>query len=374
MAEPVLTGEITGDGILPVLTEIEGRRTSGVLEFEGPGASGSVALVAGEIAVDQKPMEDGRDPVEVLLELHEGTYRVRQRLPTLPVSKGDDLYRTGSLAVHVPADLMRYCEHAGMTGTLAFENGGRRADVVYEGGELVAIRVEGSGEDDLKEVFGWEEGTFEIRALTEIPEMVPEDVTELPGEPDQAQEGEEPAEPRPRRRDETGQIFLRSVEVALSSIVEEREKRRSPTRASPPLPPKPKARATDSFPGLGSLDEIGVPPPEKKGRRGRTTVRVIYLGARDEADGDEGMRHVRKDITAEVVLAEASPERRAKDGADDDEKRGEDEPRTEEDDGGASKAPEERQTSLLGTFAWVVVVFALMVLALALLAQLPALE
>ena len=362
-----MTGEITSDGVLSLLQEIEQRRTTGVLEFAGPDIEGAVDLVAGQIAVDQKEMPDGRDPVEVLLELREGSYRVRQCLPPLPVSKGDDLSRTGSLAVHVPADLMRYCEHAGMTGTLTFENEGRRAEVVYDGGELVAIRVEGTTEDDLNEVFGWEEGTFEIQALAEAPEPVPEDVVVPAADPAEEVEADEP---RPKRKHDTGQIFLRSVEVALSSIVDEREKRRSPTRTSPPLPPKPEGRAADSYPGLGSLDEMPLPRPERKGRRGRTTVRVIYLGVKDEAGGDEGLRHVRKDITGEVVLAEATPERRARQ----DEEKGGQGP-TETEAGGNGGAPAKiRPTSLLGTFAWVLVVFALMVAALAFLAQLPPME
>ncbi len=350
MRDPVLSGEITTEGMLSVIQEIERLRTTGVLEFEHGDVRGEVQLIAGQIALDQKEMADGADPVEVLLSLREGSYRMYQRLPTLPVSKGDDMSRTGSLAVHVPADLMRYCEHAGMTGTLLFENDGRSAEVVYDAGELVAIRVEGTDEEDLHEVFGWEEGTFRIQALSRRP-PVDEPAEAASAQPEATPEPDPAA---PRRRDETGQMFLRSVEVALTRIVEEREKRRSPTRTSPPLPPPPKARSSDSFPGIEPA-----PEPVASPQRRDPTVRVIYLNVRKDVDAGEGLRHVRKDVAGEVALTDAAPERRR--GAP-----GSDPPPGDPD------AP--AQTTLAGTLGWVLVVFALVVAALGLLAWLPPIE
>jgi hypothetical protein len=376
--EPVLSGEITREGMLEVIQEVERRRTTGVLAFEGDDVSGEVDLVAGQIAIDQKDLSGGRDPVEVLLALRAGSYRVYQRLPPLPVSKGDDFSRTGSLAVHVPADLMNYCEHAGMTGTLRLENSGRRAEAVYHSGDLVAIRVEGTDVQDLHEVFGWEEGTFHIRAFSQLPavdaerpiEALPVDLHEL----DEAVAAEVAAQEAlasspPKRRDETGQQFLRSVEVALTEIVEEREKRRSPTRTSPPLPPKRKARGTDSFPGI-ELPPVSAPPKKRR----EPTVRVIYLSARPSAA--QGVTHVRKDVAGEGVLPEASPERRSGEAARRTAKtgRGEAARRTSIEPDAPSTAAATAETSLAGTLGWVVIVLVLLVAALAVLAWLPPIE
>lgn len=371
MREPVLSGQITNEGVLSVIQEIERRRTTGVLEFEHQEVRGRVDLIAGQIALEQREMPDGRDPVEALLELRSGEYRLFQCLPPLPVSQGDSLTRTGSLSVHVPADLMNYCEHAGMTGTLAFENAGRRAEVVYDSGELVAIRVDGTDEEDLHEVFGWEEGSFQIQAQTIPPPVEPA----APSSPELVEDAvaEEANAAAPKRSDETAQHFLASVEVALTRIVEEREKRRSPTRTSPSRPPAPKARTAEA------------PSEVQTGERKRPpTVRVIYLGARQrEKPSEEGLRHVRQDITAEMALPEASPERKSRGRAAEvqgasatagESTAGDGRPRPGGGGGGSGRGEEAPKPTLAGTLTWVLVVFVLLVAALGMLAQLPAIE
>jgi hypothetical protein len=301
MGEPVLSGDITAEGVLPLLATIEKRRTSGVLRFESSSGSGEVVLVAGQLAEEQPEIGTGDDPVEVLLGLTDGTYIVEQRLPMLPVSKGDDHHREGSLSVHVPADLMNYCERAGLTGILGLERDDRKAEIVYDRGELIAIRVDGSADDDLHDVFSWEDGTFSIGAFSEAP-PIQVDLAEL-----EPFEEDDPSEREPtmklRRRREDGASFLKVVEVALSTILEEREKRRSPTRTSPPLPPPMSTRRPES-----------VPPRADSRPRKDPTVKVIYLGEPDEAAarGDRGIRHVHGRAAGEGTLPDAAPDRRPK--------------------------------------------------------------
>lgn len=310
----MVKGEIGAEtSVLDVLREVEDRRTSGVLKFVDGEASGEVALVAGLPAEDQKKLADGSDPVEKLLALQKGSYEVWQKLPPLPVSHGDDVKRNGSLAVHVPADLMNYCERAGLTGTLFFENAGRKAEAMYDRGELVAIRVDG-GDEALNEVFSWEEGTFQIVAEATAPsvDVILINAEELPyEEPEITIEEQSAAKqlpsdkgPPPRRRrfrtlDETGKQFLNVVEVALSSIVEQREKRRSPSRSSPPLPAAPAARKTES-----------ARPAAKKSER-PPTVRIVYLeGGVPVAAGPSTTRHVSTGRQeTEKITTDARPER-----------------------------------------------------------------
>ncbi|MCB9631382.1 MAG: DUF4388 domain-containing protein [Sandaracinus sp.] len=212
MASPVLAGAIPRAGIVEKLTAIEARCTTGVLRWHGK-TTGEVALVRGQIAADQSEREDGEDPVELLLAERTGTFEVFQILPPLPVSKGKDGMRRGSLEVHVAADLMRYCENAGLTGILAIESDGKRAEIGYDCGELGDIRLDGL--DELHEVFGWEDGSFEIVALTIAPNLaedLEDAITTEMVRPDLVVE-----EPK---ADSTGKLLLRVVEMTLAEMCE----------------------------------------------------------------------------------------------------------------------------------------------------------
>jgi hypothetical protein len=297
------------------------------------------------------------------------------------VSKGDEKRREGSLAVHVPADLMNYCERAGLTGKLVFRREDRSAEAVYDRGELAAIRVDGTDDADLHEVFGWEEGVFEIVAHAATPKL---DVDELVGWEDEVDEDPADREPtiqfqRKRRKQDTAEIFLRSVEVALTSILEEREKRRAPARTSPPLPPPKKAR-TSSAPGLEAVPKIEPP------RRKEPTVRIVFLGAKaPKKDDDTGTRHVKKGAQAERMLPAAARERAQGDTMKDRKKKGgrgssASKHAAAKSSGASKKAPaaevqaKAAPDSTVETLAWVLAFFALVIGALALLARLPPLR
>ncbi|MCS6797962.1 MAG: DUF4388 domain-containing protein [Myxococcota bacterium] len=356
MTEPVLAGSLVPDGAVELLRRIEELRTSGVLRFRTPDVEADLVLVAGQLALDQPALPDGRDPVELFLSAREGRFEVLQKLPVLPVSGGDDSRRTGSLAVHVPADLMTYCERAGLTGTLTLRHGDRFAEAVYDRGELVAMRVDGSEERDLHEVFGWEEGSFEIVATPVRPPVEPAVETEPEGPADR-----EPTRPRIRRADETGRQFLRVVEVALARIHEERERRRSPTRSSPPLPDRPATRPPRA---------LSVPPPPRERRD--NTVRIIYLRPNPSvaaiAASDDATRHVSSGAgLADRDLPEARPERRSH-------AEGPVEFHAPSHHASPAPAHDQPDRSMGTTLGWVLAVLVLLVVGLALLARLPPVE
>lgn len=291
---PILTGDLPEGGAIELLRELELQRITGTLSFESPGGDrGEIALYGGEIAVDQPPREDGRDPVDLFLSTEEARYEVHQRLPPLPVAKGDDYVKTGSLAVHVPADLMNYCEHAGLTGVLELQHEGRRAKATYQAGELLAIELDGHDTDDLHEVFAWQQGSFRIAFDTSAPARM----AEAPA-PEHQPAAESPTR---RRKGEDTRQFLNVVQMALADVMRESERARNPSRASPPLPPAPKARPRPKT----------LPPPPPR-RREEQTVRLIYLsGEPPPLPADRSTRHVRADVTGEIALPDATPERRA---------------------------------------------------------------
>lgn len=287
-----LRGEIARGGVIELLRECEARRLTGALRFWGEGADagieGCVRLFGGEIAVDQSPRDDGQDPVDVLLDLESGRYELEPALPPLPVSRGTDRVRTGSLAVHVPVDLMAYCEQAGLTGVLELTHEGRRAEAFYEGGELLAIELDGRDATDLHEVFAWEQGRFRVTLDLDAPRRAT--VEAPPASGPTKQDDWTPAPPEKR---ESTRQFLRVVEMALVDVIDRSEKARSPTRTSPPLPPPPKKRPRPQ----------SVPPPPARTRPDQT-VRLVYLSAEPspvKRVETESTRHVRTDVSAEVV-------------------------------------------------------------------------
>jgi len=298
--EPTMSGEIPPDGVLDILREIESQRITGRLRFtarseDGSTQTGEVELVAGQIALDQDPLPDGTDPVERLLALRGGHFVVYAHLPALPISQGDDHSRTGSLAVHVPADLMNYCEMSGLTGTLALERGHDKVELVYEHGQLLAIRVDGREDGDLSHAFGWDDGTFRIsvnaKARTLVPDLAArEPTTQFV---------------RPRAAgDDTGRQFLKVLEVALTDIVAKREQARPPTRTSPVGTGAPSVRARPP--------SMAAPPPPRRVRE--PTVRVVYLKPDDPTTAfrppDVRTRHAAAGARREEALPEAAPARR----------------------------------------------------------------
>ena len=324
MNVPFLSGEIPDDGVIALLTQLEATRVSGVLTFKGV-AEGEVLLVRGQLAADQDKRDDARDVVEVLLEARSGRYEVFQKLPSLPVSRGDEVFREGSLEVHVPADLMNYCERAGLTGLLKFESEGRSAEVAYAAGELSAIRLEGA--DELHQVFGWELGSFRVEAQNVAPDLNTDALPEPVQTPRLASEPP---------RENTGQRVLRVMEFTLSDIMREREERRPATRTSPPLPPQPKTNVNPSLPA-----------PKKRKEREDQTVKVFFRNK-------------------EALPIAPIPEPSLSKSATPAEKKNS--PKT---DGKAAKAAEEQSGA---TMLWVLVVILVVFGALLMLAGLPALD
>lgn len=321
--DPVLSGEIPTGGVLEVLREIEARRITGKIRFVVGDESGEVELVGGQLAMDQDPLPDGSDPVEALLAARSGIYAVHSVLPALPVSQGDDHERRGSLAVHVPADLMSYCEQAGLTGALEMRNEGRVVEVVYETGEMLGIRLDGREDADLGEVFAWDQGSFRIVARTQedvrsrLPPAGEPVHSAAPPEPPEDPAEREPtvrwARPEPPAsdggatsryakvdgastgREDTGQQFLRVIEMALTDVVSVREKARASVRSQPP----PKARPS-------------VRPPARPARAKDSTVRIVWIGGEPSVEQEvpaaahaEAVIHAPAD--AKTVAAKPAP-------------------------------------------------------------------
>ncbi len=379
-----MDGPIPPDGVASLLHEIEETRTTGLLIFRSDAGDGEVRLVRGQLAMDQPKRDDGKDAVELLLSQTNGTFEVQQRLPPLPVSAGDDTKRGGSLQVHVAADLMNYCERAGLTGWLVLLHAnGDRAEIGYARGELSGIRLQGPSE--LHEVFGWEEGHFEVEA-TPVDDPFPE-VESL--EEEEAPEEEERLDPtlpraprkKKRRTDDTAQHFLRVVEMTLAQIMTDREQHRPASRTGPPLPPMPATRESVApGPVTGEVVQLGKqasePPPKRE-----PTIPIVYIDPDAPPATSQGLRHAKRgDSTAEVVLPEASPERRSDAG---DSRSGAKKKKRKASEAMSEKASDEKaspktkgedERKELPAVVWALIALAVILLALITLSQLPAFD
>ncbi|MGB8328901.1 MAG: hypothetical protein WCE62_02145 [Polyangiales bacterium] len=172
VAEAVFEGVIPAEGVRDLLGGLEEIGTTGVLAFQSTSGSGAIRLVHGQVADVDATTEQER-ALEVLLSLREGEFAVYTKLPHLPISRGTDTTRRGSLAVHPPADLMRYCENAGLTGRLLLEHRGRLAIGYYEKGELNDVSIDGGTAADFVQALEWTEGTFRVDAVPPPRETLP---------------------------------------------------------------------------------------------------------------------------------------------------------------------------------------------------------
>jgi hypothetical protein len=172
VAQAVFEGTIPAEGVGDLLGGLEEVGTTGVLTFQSEFGSGTVRLVHGQVA-DTEASTDEERALEVLLALRDGEFAVYPKLPHLPVSRGTDTTRRGSLGVHPPADLMRYCENAGLTGRLLLEHRGRLAIGYYDKGELNDVSIDGGSAADFVLALEWTEGSFRVDAVPPPRETLP---------------------------------------------------------------------------------------------------------------------------------------------------------------------------------------------------------
>jgi hypothetical protein len=172
VAEAVFEGPIPEEGVGGVLGGLEQIGTTGVLAFQSTSGSGTIQLVHGQIADNGASVQD-EQALETLLSLRDGQFAVYPKLPHLPVTRGTDTTRRGSLAVHPPPDLMRYCENAGLTGRLLLEHRGRLAIGYYDKGELSDVSIDGGTPADFVAALEWTEGTFRVDAVPPPRETLP---------------------------------------------------------------------------------------------------------------------------------------------------------------------------------------------------------
>lgn len=206
-AQAAFEGVIPEGGVADVLGGLEELGATGVLSFQSESVSGTIRLLHGQIA-DSGANEEEERALQTLLSLREGQFALYPKLPHLPVSRGTDTTRRGSLAVHPPAELMRYCENAGLTGRLLLEQRGRLAIGYYEKGELADVSIDGGSPADFVIALEWSEGTFRVDAVPPPRETLPPSLRSAapngsPKDPTQLARDIEVGSEAPARADDT---------------------------------------------------------------------------------------------------------------------------------------------------------------------------
>lgn len=257
-----------------ILRWCEAQRFTGTLAFVLDRVPGEIPLVAGlpELARPSQPDPDAPDgdPVARALDRFvagsKGTYTLRQHLPPIDGAEApSDRVVRGPLSLRSPADIMRYCELAGLTGQLQLTHDGD-ADgacaALYERGELVSLTVDGRDDLDVAAIFDWSSGRFEVTAFP-LFDRDPTQRDPLLGAPPSPEEAQ----------------LLRTVEVALADILTRRAAAPTTSPRNPSFRPPPRAEATPAAP---------LPPPPRAPRLEAppspdTTVKVYFVQARKPA-------------------------------------------------------------------------------------------
>lgn len=243
-----LVGRLSQRSPAALLRLCEERRFSGEIEFEAPGSKGALRILGG--FVEDGRLDAGGDAVETFLGLPDGRFRLRQRLPTPAGGFVDEPVCGGPIGPHLPAELLRFCETVGLTGTLSLANGGRHVQVAYRLGEIDSISLDGRTEADLQEAWGWTVGEWTISSEPFV-------------------------EPRtPARPDETGRQFLDVVEHTLSAILSQAQQALPPPRRES-LAAAIRRRTDDTASRRIELPPLStsLPPPPRM----EPTVRIYYL-------------------------------------------------------------------------------------------------
>lgn len=176
----------------------EAVRFTGTLSFESVQSRGALPMLRGvpEISDGDPSLERALD---TFLSLTRGRYTLTQMLPPLEGAAAE-----GHLGLHgsigpalTVADLLRYCEAAGLTGTLTLYREERACIARYERGDLVSLTLDEGSDVDLSNIFAWNTGGFAIRARSVFDKT--------------------------RAEPESTDKFLKTVEVALAEIVEKSE-------------------------------------------------------------------------------------------------------------------------------------------------------
>lgn len=250
---PEVEGPLSERSPAELIELIGEKRITGVLEAHQGPRRWELAVRGGEVVTIESTVS-AEDPLDELLSLTEGRYRLRPQLLLPDGSVSDRMSVAGKIEDFGASELIRCCEDGGLNGSLRVRRAGELVEVLFDAGTLTAFTLDGRQGLEVNEVWRWTEGEWAIRARP-------------------------PLEAPPNPKD-TGLNFLKELEFAAVEMLD-----------------------SSAEPGE---DDTTIP---RRPRRDHS-IKVVYLDTPEKVPDDPApvsSRYARTDITGVVVYPRPVP-------------------------------------------------------------------
>ena len=149
-----------------VLESCRRHRFTGKIEIRAGEHAGELELNAGVVDVARFDTAIGDPALMTMCALHNGQYRLSQRLPQLDGALGDAAAFAGEAKKMPLPQVMRHCEENALTCVIEVENRGRQfGEIHYRLGEIEKVLLDGERDDDaIVDIVHWPKARFTVRA------------------------------------------------------------------------------------------------------------------------------------------------------------------------------------------------------------------
>jgi len=148
-----------------VLETCKRHHFTGKIEVRAGDHAGELELNAGVVDAARFDTKTGDPALMTMCALHNGQYRLSQRLPDLDGVLGSAAAFEGN-AKHLPLPaVMRHCEENALTCIIAVEHRGQKGEIHYQLGEIVKVTLDGERDDDaIVDIVHWPKARYQVRA------------------------------------------------------------------------------------------------------------------------------------------------------------------------------------------------------------------
>ena len=148
-----------------VLESCRRHRFTGKIEIRAGEHAGELELNAGVVDVARFDAATGDPALMTMCALHNGQYRISQRLPRLDGMLGDAAAFEGNAKQLPLPQVMRHCEENAMTCIIEVEHDDQLGEIHYRLGEIEKVLLDGERDDDaIVEIVHWKKSTYQVRA------------------------------------------------------------------------------------------------------------------------------------------------------------------------------------------------------------------
>jgi hypothetical protein len=155
-------------GEVPLAEVLEGcrrHRFTGKIEIRAGEHAGELELNAGVVDVARFDAAEGDPALMTMCALHNGQYRLSQRLPQLDGMLGSAAAFEGD-AKHMPLpQIMRHCEENALTCVITAVHGTDIGEIYYRLGEIEKVMLDGERDDDaIVDIVHWRKARYHVSA------------------------------------------------------------------------------------------------------------------------------------------------------------------------------------------------------------------